>query len=91
MGKLHVVGRKSGGSGCAFENPQFEESSFGAPAGVTRESNKDFSYATLEDDKLELTDESWRKTQDQSKRASENVYDNSAPATIAASAINPKF
>ena len=76
---------KTGTSGSAFENPRYEESSFDNP--MSRESNKDFSYATL-DDKLELTDDSWTKTQ---ARSPEPTYDNNDPATISASAINPRF
>ena len=80
MGRM--PGKKaSGSSGSAFENPRYEESSFDAPPGARAEANKDFSYATLEEDKLELTDES---------RAPNNVYDNS-PATIQSSTINPRF
>ena len=82
-GKLHLPVRKSGGSGSAFENPQYLESSFDeAPSGASGQANKDFTYATLKEDKLEL---------EQPSRSPENVYDNSAPATLPASAINPKF
>ena len=86
MGRM--PGKKaSGSSGSAFENPRYEESSFDAPPGARAEANKDFSYATLEEDKVELTDESWRNAQ---ARAPNNVYDNS-PATIQSSTINPRF
>ena len=89
MGKL-PGGPKKGSSGNAFENPRYEESSFDVALGATGQSNKDFSYATLEEDKMEPTDESWGKSQARA-RAPENMYNNAEPATISASDVNPKF
>ncbi|XP_052818471.1 low-density lipoprotein receptor-related protein 2-like [Mya arenaria] len=77
LGKLSVPFRKKDASnGSSFENPRYRENNVDLQPVGTPEAGNGFGYSNLAEDKADLTQESWRRTQ---QAAPGNTYDNNVP------------